>query len=35
VAFAVAKDVDTYHCSALPSLPKQEVLKPARGEWIE
>src|SRR5262245_63602924 len=33
--FPVAKDLDTYDFTALPSLPKQKVLELTRGEWIE
>ena len=33
--FPVAKDLDTFDFTALPSLPKQKVLELARGEWVE
>ena len=33
--FPVAKDLDTFDFTALPSLPRQRVLELARGEWIE
>jgi DNA replication protein DnaC len=33
--FPVAKDLDTFDFTALPSVPKQKVLELARGEWVE
>lgn len=34
-AFPVHKDFDTFDFTAVPSLPKQQVLDLARGAWIE
>jgi DNA replication protein DnaC len=34
-AFPVAKDLDAFDFTAVPSLPKQKILELTRGQWIE
>ena len=34
-AFPMPKDFDTYDFTAVPSVPKQQVLELARGDWID
>ena len=31
----MVKDFDTFEFAAIPSLPKQQVLELARGQWVE
>jgi DNA replication protein DnaC len=33
--FPVHKEFDAFDFTAVPGLPKQKVLEPARGEWVE